>query len=125
MNPATWTRAQVGGQGQAGGSRMGSGVGGYGQGRAEPGAVGWWRGPDWLRGERTHVKWELGTGPAGHRGGGGLWEQDTWHGTPGHMQTQRATHLLWSWVLSKRELGRGRRCSRRGSGGGCGRLSMW
>ena len=94
--------------------------------RAEPGAAGRCRGPGWLGGKHKHTgKGAWGRDRAGHRGGGGLWEQDTWRGAPGHVQTWGAAHLLWSWVLSKRELGRGRRCSRRGSGGGCGRLSMW
>lgn len=44
---------------------------------------------------------------------------------PGQVVWVLLTHLLWSWVLSDRELGLGRRWSRRGSGGGCGRLSMW
>lgn len=57
-------------------------------------------------------------------GGRGTRGCEPWEGAPG-VQTQPAVHLLWSWVLSNRELGRGRRWSSRGSGGGCGRLSMW
>lgn len=58
----------------------------------------------------------------GHRHGTG---GGSWVGEPRHRGRGSWAHLLWSWVLSDRELGRGRRWSRRGSGGGWGRLSMW